>query len=213
MADRLDGRGGPVRVEAAALAAVAGRPGRHDPGEERVAVAIEGEVHESEDVAARLALAPQGLPRTREEVDVTRRERRRDRLRVGPGEHEDPPVDRILHDHGHETVPPVAERTVVAQGTGGGGERVAAHAADLRDGPDRDAGGGHRRLDRGDGVQAAVEDGGGEDRRCAALDDGGHEVRRPGGAPGGHTGTGTRSAIARSSAVSKPAWCRRGRSR
>ena len=120
--------GGPVEVEAAPLPAVAGRPARHDPGQERITVTVEGEVHEPQDVAARLALAPQGRARAREEVDVARRERRRDRLLVGPGEHQDPAIVGILHHDGHEPVAAVAGVAVVAQRTGRGGQGGTVHA-------------------------------------------------------------------------------------
>ena len=65
------GGGRPVRgIEAAPRPAVAGRPGGIGRDEQRVAVAVDGQAAEAEDVAARLALAPQPVARARVEVDL-----------------------------------------------------------------------------------------------------------------------------------------------
>ena len=58
------------RIEARPHVAVAGRSDRVDGHEQRVAVAVDGDVDEPQDVARRLALAPESIARPRVEVDL-----------------------------------------------------------------------------------------------------------------------------------------------
>ena len=145
--------------------------------QERVAVAVDREVDEPQDVAARLALAPEPVARARVEMDLAGRERGRERLGVHPGEHQHAPSATSWTTAG--TRPSGAER-----GPSRDRRRDRRHATACRDEPDRQPGGGHRGLDVGDRVDPAMEDRGGEDRVGAAVADRGHEVGRTGGAAG-----------------------------
>ena len=107
--DALGGRA--VGVEAAPRAAMAGRPGGIDRDEQRVAVAVDREVDEPQDVAARLALAPQPVARPRVEMDLAGRDGRGQRLGVHLGDHQHAAVGDVLDDGRHE---PVRRRTLTS---------------------------------------------------------------------------------------------------
>ncbi len=104
---------------------MAGGPGRLDPGEERVSVAVEGEV----DQARTLPLVSPLRQR------VSRERERKWTWPVAsvaasasafcPREHQDPAVGRVLDDGGHQAIRAEAHVAVVVQRTGGGGERGA----------------------------------------------------------------------------------------
>jgi tyrosyl-tRNA synthetase len=92
------------RVKARSGAAVTCRAGRIGGHEQRVGVAVRGDVDDSQRVAARLALLPERVARSRVEVDVAGRERRVERLAVHPGEHQHLAVGGIADDRRDETV-------------------------------------------------------------------------------------------------------------
>src|SRR3569623_547286 len=71
--------------------------------EQRITVAIEAQVDEREHVAARLALLPQRLPRSRPEVHDAGLARQAQRLVIHPREHQDCAGCRILYDRWYES--------------------------------------------------------------------------------------------------------------
>src|SRR5947207_2327316 len=70
----------------------------------RLAGAIERKITEAEHISARLTLPPQPVARPRMEMDLARRERRRERLGVDVGQHQHPTVFGVLDDGRRETV-------------------------------------------------------------------------------------------------------------
>ena len=83
---------------------MARRPDRVDGHEQGVSIAVDVEADEPQDVAALLALAPESVARPRVEVDLAGLERRRERLGVHPGEHQDPAVGGVLDDRRRQAV-------------------------------------------------------------------------------------------------------------
>ena len=195
-----------VEVEAAPRAAVAGRAGRLDRGEEGVAVAVERE-RTDESVLPLVSPLRQRRSRDREwKWTLAGRERRRQRLGVDVGEHQDAAVGDVLDDDRDEAVG--------AEGAARWARLPPSRGRLLGDRPDRQAGGGHRGLDRADRVLARggrSRPPGPRRRRRRARPRRSPPV--PAAPPDATTGTSTRSTIARSSSVSKPARSRRDRSR
>src|SRR4051794_26036742 len=85
-------------VEARPRAGVAGRAGRLDEGEQRVAVAVEAQRPDLLDVPARRALVPQLVARAAPQVQLAGLARLRHRLGVGIGEGQDLSRAPVLHD-------------------------------------------------------------------------------------------------------------------
>ena len=81
-----------------------GRAGRIGADEQCVAVAIDRQIDQPQDVAARLALAPQPLARPGVEVDLAGRHGGRQRLGVHPGDHQHPTIGGVLDDCRHQPI-------------------------------------------------------------------------------------------------------------
>ena len=96
-------------VEARALAGVAGRPGRLDEREHRVAVAVQAQRADRLGVARRRALVPQLVARAAPEVQLAGLARARERLRVRVGQREHLARAPVLDDDRDEAPLVVAD--------------------------------------------------------------------------------------------------------
>ena len=138
----------PVGVEAGPRPPVAGRarPGS-TPEQQRVAVAVERERAEPQDVAATTRPCATGVPRDREwKCTSPVRERRGERLGVQPADHQHAAVGDVLDDARDEAVGVPRERGGIeaAVEVDGAGSRAASCGGPLADGADREARRGHR---------------------------------------------------------------------
>src|SRR5207245_5021285 len=91
-------------IEAASGAPMARRAERLDHEQERVGVAVDRHVTESQDVAARFTLLPEPVSGAGMEVDMARLEGGIEGLRVHVSEHEDAEIRGILNDRWDEAV-------------------------------------------------------------------------------------------------------------
>ena len=154
-ASALGGAG--IGVEARAGPAVAGRPAGSTPSSRASPSQSIASDRSRRTLPRRLALAPQPAARTRVEVHLARRQRRRERLGVQPADHQDPPVGLVLDDAGDEPVraPRDVGGSRPASSATGPAARRSCRRPERQ--PDREPGRGHGRLDLGDRDLAPVE--------------------------------------------------------
>src|SRR4029077_7673773 len=185
-----------LRVEDAPRAPVAGRSVRLDLEQQRVAIAIDRDLAQDEDVAARLALAPQATTRPGVEMDLAGGEGRGQRFSVEVGDHQDAPIGDVLDDPRDEAVarPEPDRRRVERQvhAAGSRATRTGRPAAAMAAFTSPIAWMRRWKIDAASTASAPP-------RSIAATKSAG-----PAAPPEAITGTSTRSVIARSSSMSTP---------
>src|ERR1700689_3204954 len=90
--------------KAAARAGVAGGTGLIDQQQQRIAVAIDAQLHQTLHMARAFALAPELLARARPVADAAGLERLLDRFAIHPGQHQHLAAVGLLRPRGDETL-------------------------------------------------------------------------------------------------------------